>query len=170
MAVLMQWQGSLKLWLYETKANFLFFVHYRERLPAERKARCANYCIHESFLKYVMDFSGLLTGKWGDRDISVSTAIHGHLFLLSWWKDEQMDTFDEEKTGQKKPQQNTVAKALVSDLRVRANSQTSPLLGTFGFIYPLQKYRTITAPNSLRSEPNYTNGVWSLWGQLIHGT
>lgn len=66
MAVLMQWQGSLKLWLYETKANFLSFVHYRERLPAGRKACCANYSIHESSLKYVMDFTGLFTGKQGD--------------------------------------------------------------------------------------------------------
>ena len=66
MAVLMQWQGSLKLWLYETKANFLSFVHYRERLPAGRKACCANYSIHESSLKYVMDFTGLSTGKQSD--------------------------------------------------------------------------------------------------------
>ena len=66
MAVLMQWQGSLKLWLYETKANFLSFVHYRERLPAGRKACCANYSTHESSLKYVMDFTGLFTGKQGD--------------------------------------------------------------------------------------------------------
>lgn len=65
MAVLMQWQGSLKLWLYETKANFLSFVHYRERLPARRKACCANYSIHESSLKYVMDFTVLFTGKKG---------------------------------------------------------------------------------------------------------
>lgn len=66
MAVLMQWQGSLKLWLYETKANFLSFVHYRERLPAGRKACCANYSIHESSLKYVMDFTELFTGEQGD--------------------------------------------------------------------------------------------------------
>lgn len=66
MAVLMQWQGSLKLWLYETKANFLSFVHYRERLPAGRKACCANYSVHESSLKYVMDFTGLFAGKRGD--------------------------------------------------------------------------------------------------------
>lgn len=66
MAVLMQWQGSLKLLLYETKANFLSFVHYRERLPAGRKACCANYSIHESSPKYVMDFAGLLAGKQAD--------------------------------------------------------------------------------------------------------
>lgn len=76
MAVLMQWQGSLKLWLYETKANFLSFVHYRERLPAGRKACCANYSIHESSLKYVMDFTGLFTGKQGDvANTHLSTCL-----------------------------------------------------------------------------------------------
>lgn len=75
MAVLMQWQGSLKLWLYETKANFLSFVHYRERLPAGRKACCANYSIHESSLKYVMDFTGLFTGKQGNTLVSTCCFI-----------------------------------------------------------------------------------------------
>lgn len=85
MAVLMQWQGSLKLWLYETKANFLSFVHYRERLPAGRKACCANYSIHESSLKYVMDFTGLFTGKQGDvANTHLSTCLFRVIIPVSF--------------------------------------------------------------------------------------
>lgn len=90
MAVLMQWQGSLKLWLYETKANFLSFVHYRERLPAGRKACCANYSIHESSLKYVMDFTGLFTGKQADPHFCQHAALQ-RLYLLHFFSPHRME-------------------------------------------------------------------------------
>lgn len=45
--------------------SFPLFIIERDFQPGG-KACCANYSIHESSLKYVMDFTGLLTGEQGD--------------------------------------------------------------------------------------------------------